>query len=554
MNFIADESPQKLSGSYYTRPEIAGFLTQWALEIEPRRILEPACGDGVFLDAIARHRTSWLESVVGCELHADAAKQARKKGRRLNGVCRLAIGDFLDWALARIGKTVPFDAVLGNPPFIRYQYLDSVAQARAEQIFKNAGLRFTKHTNAWVPFVIASLAMLRGGGRLAMVVPAELLHVLYAQPLRQTLLQQCARVLVIDPEDLWFGDTLQGVVLLLAQKRVPADHDTAKVAITRVHGREILQRSACEYFESTDFLPGAVLGGKWMLGLLDGRERDLLARLVRSPHIRRLADVATADVGIVTGANHFFLVSDAVVDRYELHRWAHPMFGRSDHVKGVIYDRRSHAENRRLGLPANFLWFGSAPLDQLPDGARRYIREGQAQGLQARYKCRIRTPWYNVPSVHAAPIGLLKRSHHFPRLILNTAQAFTTDTAYRMTVKRGKAADLVASFVNSLTALSSELEGRHYGGGVLELVPSEIERLLVPLRAAPANALRDLDRAVRAGVAAEELLVRQDARLLQPLGIGRADRDLLFGAWSRLRNRRQRTGRGGDLQSDRQRG
>jgi len=32
-----------------------------------------------------------------------------------------------------------------------------------------------------------------------------------------------------------------------------------------------------------------------------------------------------------------------------------------------------------------------------------------------------------------------------------------------------------------LTALSAELEGRHYGGGVLELVPSEIERLLVPL-------------------------------------------------------------------------
>ncbi len=36
-------------------------------------------------------------------------------------------------------------------------------------------------------------------------------------------------------------------------------------------------------------------------------------------------------------------------------------------------------------------------------------------------------------------------------------------------------------FLNGLTALTAELEGRHYGGGVLELVPSEIEKLLVPV-------------------------------------------------------------------------
>ncbi len=40
---------------------------------------------------------------------------------------------------------------------------------------------------------------------------------------------------------------------------------------------------------------------------------------------------------------------------------------------------------------------------------------------------------------------------------------------------------LVAGVHNSLTILSSETEGRTYGGGVLEMVPSEIARLLVPL-------------------------------------------------------------------------
>ena len=65
---------------------------------------------------------------------------------------------------------------------------------------------------------------------------------------------------------------------------------------------------------------------------------------------------------------------------------------------------------------------------------------------------------------------MLKRFHHFPRLVLNTAKAFTTDTAYRIPPKV-RDTDLVFAFVNSLTALSAELEGRHYGGGVLGFGP-----------------------------------------------------------------------------------
>jgi adenine-specific DNA methylase len=293
-------------------------------------------------------------------------------------------------------------------------------------------------------------------------------------------------------------------------------------------------------FARAEFFAGSVVNGKWMVGLLTKKERELLHRLERSRYVSRFAEVATVDVGIVTGANDFFLVPDAVVDEYGLHAWAYPMFGRSDHVRGVIYDRASHDENKRLGLPANFVQFGAARLTDLSAGARQYIRSGEADGLAERYKCRIRTPWYNVPSVYVAPVGMLKRCHHFPRLVLNSAKAYTTDTAYRVTAKRGRAADLVASFVNTLTALSCELEGRHYGGGVLELVPSEIERLLVPIGRQPPGALKGLDRAVRQGMAAESLLARQDELLLRRMGVTKQECELLLSAWNRLRTRRQR--------------
>jgi adenine-specific DNA-methyltransferase len=171
---------------------------------------------------------------------------------------------------------------------------------------------------------------------------------------------------------------------------------------------------------------------------------------------------------------------------------------------------------------------------------RRYIRSGENQKLHRRYKCRIRTPWLNVPSVYASPVGMLKRSHHFPRLVLNTAKAFTTDTAYRINPSGIGAKDLVLAFVNSLTALSCELEGRHYGGGVLELVPSEIEKVLVPVVRGNSSKLRPLDKTFRSATRPEHILAQQDAVLLQPLGLNACERDELLAAWDRLRTRRQR--------------
>ena len=68
MNFIAQESPQKLRGGFYTDSDIADFLTRWALQKKPVRILEPSCGDGVFLESIARVRQSDERNVSACEL------------------------------------------------------------------------------------------------------------------------------------------------------------------------------------------------------------------------------------------------------------------------------------------------------------------------------------------------------------------------------------------------------------------------------------------------------------------------------------------------------
>lgn len=559
MNFKENESATKLRGGYYTRPEIASFLLRWVAEIGPRHLLEPSCGDGVFFAELARLQSAGLDvagvaglEIVGFEIEEGEAGRAREAARG----CRAAAAtvharDFLSWALDRFAgagplqTTPPFDAVVGNPPFIRYQYLTAGQQATAEALFRHFGLPFTRHTNAWVPFVVAAVALLRPGGRLAMVLPAELLHVLHAQSLRSFLTASCSRVLIFDPQEIWFEDTLQGAILVLAERKGEDGHGRDNehgVAIRPTRSREFLRDDPGSFFRTADYANGATVAGKWMPALLSRRERELLAGAAELPGVRRFGELADVDIGIVTGANKFFLVSDETVERHGLAPWAHPMFGRSVHVPGVIYDEATHGENRRAGFPGNFLWFTGETAADLPAPVRAYLASGEAEGLAGRYKCRIRRPWYSVPSVYATPVGMLKRSHHFPRLILNRLEAFTTDTSYRIRPQGGEPADLVVSFVNSLTALCAELEGRHYGGGVLELVPSEIEKLLLPLVAAGEEEIERLDEAVRSGVPPEEVLRRQDEVTLARLGLSPAEACELRAAGARLRSRRQRDG------------
>lgn len=539
MNFIEKETPRKLRGGYYTDAQIARFLTQWVLETKPSRVLEPSCGDGVFFEALARMRPRFLESAVGFEIEPLEAAKATKRAKLLNGTTvSIHAADFLDWSLTKLWQPPSFDGVLGNPPFIRYQYLDERLQARAEKIFAHFDLHFTKHTNAWVPFVLASVALLRPGGRLAMVIPTEILHILHAQSLRTFLGSNCSKILVIDPEELWFDQTLQGVVLLLAEKTHASNRTGHGLAVIPARSRAFLERPARFYFEASEFANGDCLSGKWTRALLTPTERGVLDSLAEHPEVRRFSKVAAVDVGIVTGANKFFLVDNETVSRFGLGSFAHPMFGRSEHCPGVIYDERQHVENGRKGNPTNFIWI-TRPKSTLPGKVLEYLELGEKEKLHTRYKCRVREPWYGVPSVYATSVCMLKRASDTPRLILNKLGAYTTDTAYRISPKQVAADKLVYCFLNALTALSAEVEGRHYGGGVIELVPSEIEKLVVPLPRGLRPHLYELDGLVRRENAAA-VLEQQSQRVLGELGVKRAEQEQLLGAWVRLKNRRQR--------------
>jgi adenine-specific DNA methylase len=539
--FIEDQTVQKLRGGYYTPVDLASFIAHWIADLKPENVLEPSCGDGVFFQAMADVDAFQTTAITGFEIDQTEAERAARRAAELRlQNAEVHAEDFLGWAIDNMADGgARFDAVVGNPPFVRYQFLPPEFQARAAAIFDTLGLKFTKHTNAWVPFILASMSLLRPGGRLAMVVPAEIIHVTHAQSLRSYLGRECRRLVIIDPEELWFDGTLQGAVILMAEKRSDPRQKTEGLGMVAVRGREFVRRSPAELFAEPQSINGKTVAGKWTRALLDLETLELFDELEAHSEVHHFDEIAGVDVGIVTGANKFFLVADETVTTYDLRKYAHPMFGRSVHCPGIIYDERQHAANAEKGTPTNFLWFDDAR-NKMSSRARQYIERGEREELHTRYKCRIRAPWYKVPSVYSTEVGMLKRCHDTPRLILNTLGAYTTDTAYRIRTREVEGERLVGCFINPLTALSAELEGRHYGGGVLELIPSEIERLLIPLPKAVDLNLAVLDASIR-NRPTHETLERQGNTVLGALGISKAQQACALAGWRKLRDRRHRT-------------
>lgn len=493
------ESTQKLRGGFYTPLRIARFLAEWAVQ-ENDVVLEPSAGDGAFVKAISTLDNGAAE-VTAIELDGAEAKKVESIFGKLPG--SVYHMDYLDYRPRQ-----KFDAIVGNPPFIRYQFLDEDTQQKARALYNRLGLRFTKHTNAWVPFLIKALSELAPGGRLAMVIPAELLNVIHAGSAREFLLKTCSKILVLDSDELFFEGILQRTVLLIAVRKLQDDSSVQYIAFEKVTLDVIQNQSLAKIFEEAVFLPRSIGPQKWMDGLLDSHEREVLYTLTSDFDVNRFSDIASVQVGIVTGANAFFMITKSVADEFDLQEYVRPMFGRSSHVRGLSYSARDHEQNRDAGLPCLFVDFSSYSWENLSRGARKYIQYGEEQGLHLRYKTRIRDPWWKVPSIYATNVALLKRANKAPRLISNEIQALTTDTAYRIKSSIAPRV-LTSSWLNSLTLLACELGGRTYGGGVLELVPSEIRSLPVPLLDGEEE-FPYIDSALRAGVPIEEILSRQN--------------------------------------------
>lgn len=539
----------KLRGGYYTSSELARWLCAWAIRSSGDLVLEPSCGDGAFLDA-ASMRLEFLglqgparaNNLRGIEINPDEADKARlllKKDLGMRAADVVVNSDFFAW-WSRPNRP-EFDVVIGNPPFIRYQSFPEPHRSRAMDIMHEQGLSPNRLTNIWVPFVVASASALKEGGRMALVFPAELLQVGYAAQLRSFLTDRFGLVDLVACNELFFEKAEQEVLLLLADeaRRTPSASNPCKVNLTESESvADVVKRTPCEVLSGASPKTICHDSEKWLKYFLNEKEISFMRALRAGNNTTKLGTYASVNVGVVTGRNQFFVLCESEVERRGLQGYTMPLVGRSAHLEGAVIDREGWRtlanEDQRVHL------LHLAPINGTkPKGAlASYIQLGEAQNVHKGYKCSVRTPWYAVPSVYVPDAFVFRQIYDFPRIVFNDAEATATDTIHRMRSYGADPYAIVANSYSYLSAASAEIEGRSYGGGVLELEPTEAEKLLMPATLGDAMPLKESDALIRGG-RLEAVLEENNRRvLIHQMGLSKSECTMLRGIWEKMRNRR----------------
>lgn len=535
MRLVEEASNEKLLGGFYTPGNIANFILKWSANgTENFDILEPSAGDGVFLRLIKENGIEY-RSVTAVEIDKVAAKKITAIHLPRSTV---KVGDFHKYCNTTKDR---FDLAVGNPPFIRYQYFDKQQRTEAEKIFKRAGLKYSKLTNPWVSFIVGSSLLLRESGKIGFVVPAEILQVTYANELRNFLARFYNKIVIVSFKKLIFPTVQQEVVLLFCEKTGNGFHLIEHVELEDAEGLADLDMTRLKSphkkieFESN----------KWTFYFLDQTEIDFIERILAGKKIPTLGHHAKVEVGMTTGSNQYFTVPLSIVEKYNLREYAKPMVGRSVQIRGAIVTGDDWKENIDAGARAFFLKLPT--MEELNNKqALEYIRLGIKEHIHDKfYKTRIRDEWQIVPSAWVSPALFQRRNNIYPKFVVNKARAYTTDTLHRVTVNKDINLEaFVASYYNSLSLAFAEICGRSHGGGALELMPNEVERILVPYREENSRILKKIDHMFRDGKTIEEILEYTDPIILkQGYGFSNTEIKLSNNIWKRLLNRRINRGK-----------
>lgn len=469
-------SPEKLRGGFYSPSDLVRVCWDRVESLLPGegdlRVLEPSAGDGAFVRGLSSHalaaRVSFATAV---EILNTEAVKCREAIDRVPFRGEVVNESAVAWALR---DSQPYDVAVGNPPFVRFQFISDAERANIKVLESQLGVSFRGVSNLWLPVLLAGLGSLRSGGVFAFIVPAECFTGISGQVVRDWLLRHVHRLHV----DLFapgsFPGVLQEIVVISGRM---ADHDVAGTC--ELHFREHSADNDREWHHT-----GVGESRTWTRFLLSPKQLESLQEATHLESVKVLSSVARFEVATVTGANNFFCVDESALERFGLAPWGRPLLPRTRHAQGLRYTCADHKETTSTGIKTYLLDFAEHRSDPRESAtAWGYLESGVADGLPLRYKCRIRNPWYRVPIVSPGAMLMAKRSHRFPRVVVNDAEVLTTDTIYRGRLLEGgdvTAEALTASFHNSLTLLTTEIEGRSFGGGVLELVPSEVSRLLIP--------------------------------------------------------------------------
>ena len=348
------------AGRFYTPPGLVDLVLGLALRSPDDRIWDPTCGDGAFLRGAARRG---MTSLWGTDRDGEAL-------RAIDVEAELRCTDLFELEPADLPA---FDAIVGNPPFVRVERLEPAERRRLrERVGAALPIPLPAQADLSLLALLHCARFLAPGGRLAFVMPNTVLDARFGASVRDHLLRSVGlRAVVESRVEAWFPEVSLNTAVVLLERSERASF----VQLARPADGGAAQ----------EVLGGA--GRSWPLARVEGtrwteplRAPDVWFDVLDRAELGSPEAFIELRYGLKPGITDFFAPAGGLPVEDAFKR---PFLRSLRGVDGYVL-QPSDANAELL------FWEGDPPEGP---GLRRWIERGEAQ------RSRSGVPWPAVPSV-----------------------------------------------------------------------------------------------------------------------------------------------------------
>lgn len=448
MTTIIDST--KRYGQHYTPTELARFLadraiSQLNLQHSHIDILDPACGDGELLLAVARLLTAWNYQgdvkLRGFDIDHSAIEIARSRLSQEKFEVELIHGDFLNHQRAL--KPNSIDLIITNPPYVRTQHLGAEASRVLAEEFNLSGRVDLTH-----PFVAVAPTLMRNDGVLALLCSNRFLTTLSGSNVRRVLssgVLNICEIFDLGDTKLFSAAVLPAIIIATKQSvseslihysssyEIPhTDQATTPLfdALTGSASDLAIHNGKSYEVRVGQFMPPEDIRTPWRIS---DPESDKWLDEIEKTKWKTFGDIAKVRVGIKTTADKVFLNDNWETHAPEVEQEVllplitqsniTPWFISDDLEMRVLYPYDLEKQKRTL-----------LDMDSLP-GTTTYLLEHEEQLRGRTYVTKGGRQWFEIwvpqkPALWSIPKIVFPDISEFPRFAIDTTGAVVNGNCY----------------------------------------------------------------------------------------------------------------------------
>jgi len=441
------------NGKYYTPKTLAEFLVKPLIRSTTRSVLDPAYGDGALLLAVDKvsHEKGFhpFVQLYGC----DKAP--------VNGLLQMIpASQLVKENFFRYKPEKKFDLVLMNPPYVRHHFMSESAWSLYQKTTTEI-LQLNSYSDLWAYFLIKATQHLKKSGNIGAILPWAFLQAEYAQNIRVWLANNFGRIKVLALGSNYFDAASERVLLLWLENYGERVEEISYGYSYQIEHEINYYKINKESWEA----PAVVVSEKNDI-------EAILQTYTNSYGFVRFNSLANVRIGVVTGADEFFIVNKNNADELDLpDECLIPILKSFREFEGSNMNGRT--------LTNMLLLFSKSNSREV----QRYLRAGRKKGFHRRSHSVRRKPWYCVNPGEKPDAFFPYRCSHTPYLMINNRNIQCTNSIHRIyfdeTVSESQIKWIQLTLLSVPGQLSLEANSRVYGEGVLKIEPRSLSNAIV---------------------------------------------------------------------------